>query len=383
MEVFLQERQLILWDQFLGYLADAARWLLLTMLALVHSDEFSPWSGTVVQIVRPHEIMVRKNEQEVVNVRIYGIQCPLPDSRQFFAEDAMRYTSDRLRGRVVKVQPLPGRIEGTWYWPTIRAFDRLHWDANGGKYKRIIGLVYLDGDPVTDDLLTNGMAWWFRPFVPFERGYKHLEDNAREAKVGLWAYPDPIPPWKFHKLPIVDGRAQTDNWVHPWVRKDASDIGSSNSDAIMRETVTKPASPDPTAEGGTTPVESGTKEQLTEELSPQVLPNSQNISIKSPPASNENSDKRASTDPGSNVKPRFACHRMLKELKNIVGKREPISLAQVREILGSPYRECKKDTETVNCFECTVIGRKTENVEVIEKEGAVSDFHLRACRCLN
>jgi endonuclease YncB( thermonuclease family) len=372
-----------LWDQFLGYLADAVRWLLLTMLALVHSEEFSPWSGTVVQIVRPHEIMVRKNEQEVVNVRIYGIQCPLPDSRQFFAKEAMQYTSDKLLGKVVKVQPLPGRIEGKWYWPKIRAVDRLHWDANRGKYNRVIGLVYLNGESLTDDFLANGMAWWFRPFVPFERGYKHLEDKAREAKVGLWAYPAPVPPWIFHKLPIVDGKAETDEWVHPWVKKNASDTGSAYSGTYERETVRKPDPKEATAEGGTTPVGNVTTTQPTQAVSPQVSPNAQDISTKPTQASNENSAKKASTDPVNKSKPTFACHIMLKELRNVVANRAPMSLAQLRERLGTPYRECRKDKEIVNCFECTLIGRKTESIEVIEKDGAISAFHLGACGCSN
>ncbi len=50
---------------------------------------------------------VKKNDNHVVNVRVYGVDCPLPESGQFFGKQAFAYTSDRVKGKVVLVQPLP------------------------------------------------------------------------------------------------------------------------------------------------------------------------------------------------------------------------------------------------------------------------------------
>ena len=190
-------------DMLLGYLISAARWLLLLALCLARPDEYTPWKGTVVEIVRPHEIRVRKADNSVVNVRIYGIQCPLPASGEPFSSEVMHYVTERLEGKVVEVQCVPGRIEGTWYKPGFRLWDRLHWEKGRARYERLIGLVYVDGRSIGEELLQNGMAWWYKPFVPFERGYKHLEDKARQAKVGLWSGRNPMPPWEYHHTPIV------------------------------------------------------------------------------------------------------------------------------------------------------------------------------------
>jgi hypothetical protein len=42
------------------------------------------------------------------------------------------------------------------------------------------------------------MTWWYRKYVPFETELADLEEEARQAKRGLWAYPSPIPPWQFN-----------------------------------------------------------------------------------------------------------------------------------------------------------------------------------------
>ncbi len=111
-----------------------------------------------MQIVRPDEIRVKKNDAETVNVRIYGIDCPLPESEQFFGKEAFLYTSERLIEKTVQVQPLPGRIEGEWYWPEIRHVDKLHWDKTPKKYDRVIGVVYIDEKSFGKELLSKGIA---------------------------------------------------------------------------------------------------------------------------------------------------------------------------------------------------------------------------------
>jgi len=40
------------------------------------------------------------------------------------------------------------------------------------------------------------MTRWYRKYVPFETELAALEEEARKAKLGLWANPSPIPPWE-------------------------------------------------------------------------------------------------------------------------------------------------------------------------------------------
>lgn len=369
-------------DQLLGYLVEAARWLLMLLLTLLHPGDYSPWSGTVVQIVRPDEIQVKKNDDHIVNVRIYGVDCPLPESGQFFGKQAFAYTSERVKGKVVLVQPLPGKIEGAWYKPEMKSVDKLQWERSTQKYDRIIAIVYVDGESFGKELLTSGMAWWYRPFVPFERGYKHLEDEAREAKVGLWAYPDPIPPWKFQDTPVVDGRDQTHDRVHFWVRKDAPGGEVVRSDTKGQENGAQQSSQPPMAGQQKSPADHGAVNQSAQPIAPQVPSDSPAVSTDTSRVGEESPPEATPTGAATKPKPIVACHKLLKDLETMTRK-EPLSLLHLRERLGLPYRECKRGTDAINCFKCTVIGHRTDTVEVIEREGRISAFHYGTCGCLD
>jgi len=42
-------------------------------------------------------------------------------------------------------------------------------------------------------------CWWYRKYAPGNNELETLEKDARDAKVGLWADPAPIPPWVYRK----------------------------------------------------------------------------------------------------------------------------------------------------------------------------------------
>lgn len=196
-------------DQLLGYLVDVARYLAVFVLTLVYPQHYTPWNARVVEIVRPDEVRVVRGP-EVVNVRMYGVDSPLLVRNQHFGKEARAYTEKRLLGRVITVQPLPARVKGPWYKPRLFPVDDLRWDGNRNKYQRYMALVYVDGESFGEELLKKGMARWYSPFVPFERGYKHLEDEAKAAGRGLWHEKDTVPPWEYQKTPITE--------MNPWQR---------------------------------------------------------------------------------------------------------------------------------------------------------------------
>ncbi|NIM99383.1 MAG: SNase-like nuclease, partial [candidate division Zixibacteria bacterium] len=105
-----------------------------------------------------------------VKVRLHGIDCP--EKRQAYGTRAKRYTSDMAFGKEVTV-----RVKDT---------DR---------YGRIVGEVILpDGNSLNKELVYVGLAWWYRRYAPDDRTLKALEAGAREAKRGLWAEKNPVPP---------------------------------------------------------------------------------------------------------------------------------------------------------------------------------------------
>jgi hypothetical protein len=66
------------------------------------------------------------------------------------------------------------------------------------KYGRTIGEMFLeDGRNLNQELVKEGWCWWYRKYAPGNLVLMKLEADAREAKLGLWKDPDPIPPWEF------------------------------------------------------------------------------------------------------------------------------------------------------------------------------------------
>lgn len=147
------------------------------ILVLCPSLCFS-WEGRVTEVVRADELRVL-HQGSVEKVRLYGIDAPIDP--QPFGKEALFYTMRRVLGRTVEVQPL----------------IRDHLD-------RIIAWVWIDGESLNREMLRSGIAWWYKKYLPFEKELEILEAEARKANVGLWAKPNPIPPWEFQGLPTSE-----------------------------------------------------------------------------------------------------------------------------------------------------------------------------------
>ena len=44
-----------------------------------------------------------------------------------------------------------------------------------------------------------GWCWWYRKYAPGDTVLEGLEKEARKSKKGLWADPQPVPPWEWRK----------------------------------------------------------------------------------------------------------------------------------------------------------------------------------------
>ena len=106
-------------------------------------------------------------------VRLYGIDYP--EKRQPFGKRAKQFTSSLVFEKHVRVE-----------------------DHGRDRYKRTIGEVVLsDGRNVNHELVKAGLCWWYRKYAPNDKKLEQLEREARAAKRGLWAEPEPIPPWEW------------------------------------------------------------------------------------------------------------------------------------------------------------------------------------------
>jgi endonuclease YncB( thermonuclease family) len=66
------------------------------------------------------------------------------------------------------------------------------------RYGRSVGKIWLDSRDINREMVSEGHAWVYRKYL---RDPTLLQDEAgaRNAAVGLWTLPDPVPPWEWRR----------------------------------------------------------------------------------------------------------------------------------------------------------------------------------------
>lgn len=148
--------------------------LLLICLLLSYSLACATiFSGKVVKITDGDTIQVMLNGK-AEKIRLAGIDTP--EKKQPFGQAATRYNRSLSAQKIVTV-----RVETT---------DR---------YGRLVGEVFLpDGRSLNRELVRAGYAWWFRKYSD-DQTIGELENEARQARRGLWIDPNPVAPWEWRK----------------------------------------------------------------------------------------------------------------------------------------------------------------------------------------
>ena len=123
-------------------------------------------------------------------IRLHGIDTP--EHGQPFGTRAKQFTSSAAFGKVVSVQ--------------VTDVDRY------GREVRIVTLP--DGSNLNHALVKAGMAWHYVQYAPDDDQLAAIEETAREAQAGLWADPDPIPPWKWRKGTRPPGATEGGYWLN-------------------------------------------------------------------------------------------------------------------------------------------------------------------------
>ncbi len=133
----------------------------------------SPVQGPVIGISDGDTLTVLV-DQRPLKVRLWGIDTP--EKAQAYGARAKVALSELTYGKQVSVE--------------VRDIDR---------YGRSVSWVTVAGQPVNLALVKQGMAWWYQKFAPHADDLRDAQAKARAAKLGLWADPDPQPPWEFRK----------------------------------------------------------------------------------------------------------------------------------------------------------------------------------------
>lgn len=134
-------------------------------------------SGKVVGITDGDTFTLLTEEKESIRVRLHGIDTP--ESNQDFGQKAKEFLSNQIFSKTVFIKD--------------NGYDR---------YDRLIGIIYLDSgyrsSSVNEKLIKNGLAWHYKTYDKNPEWAK-LEVTARRKKIGVWSFPNPVPPWDFRR----------------------------------------------------------------------------------------------------------------------------------------------------------------------------------------
>ena len=148
--------------------------LFLTLLLTSVASAAEVVVGRVVKVSDGDTITVLTVEKQQVKVRLYGIDAP--EKAQAFGEKSRLALAEIVAGKDVSV--------------TTSSKDR---------YGRVVGRVKVGETDANLAQVQAGMAWWYRDYARKDDALKAAEAAARDAKIGLWVEPSPVPPWEWRK----------------------------------------------------------------------------------------------------------------------------------------------------------------------------------------
>jgi len=143
--------------------------------SLPSSDQSTIISGKVIAVLDGDTIDILDSHREKIRIRIHGIDAP--EIGQPFGRNAKDLLAERIAGQQVNVVCL--------------SHDR---------FGRTIGDIIWNGDRLSVQLVTEGMAWHQVSFALNDLELATAELKARSDKVGLWSDKRHVPPWEWRKL---------------------------------------------------------------------------------------------------------------------------------------------------------------------------------------
>jgi endonuclease YncB( thermonuclease family) len=168
---------------------NAIRTLLISLVLFastaINAGPLTP--GLVVAISDGDTITLLTEDKRQIKIRLVGIDTP--EKKQAFGTKARDHLASRIFKHDVEVD--------------LRKQDQ---------YGRHLGVIYIGGVDINQSMIQDGYAWFYKHYAkeqPKEEAlrYAKAEADARSKQRGLWADPNPVPPWEFRKEAKEEARA--------------------------------------------------------------------------------------------------------------------------------------------------------------------------------
>lgn len=133
-------------------------------------------TGRILWVVDGDTLKVVTSSWDLITVRVYGVDCP--ESSQPYGWWARLHTAGAALGREARLEPV-----------------------ERDRYGRLVARVIVKGESLGELLVRDGYAWVYDRYCnrPSCDKLRSLETQARRKEKGLWAEPDPIPPWRWRR----------------------------------------------------------------------------------------------------------------------------------------------------------------------------------------
>lgn len=131
-------------------------------------------SGKVYEVIDGDTYDIITKQQQKYRVRMEGIDAPERGMR--FYKESKNFLSALALGKQVRVR-----------W------------SKSDRSKRLIAFSFLaDGRELSHEMIKAGWAWHFTKYNK-DSDLAALQRTARLRRLGLWADPNPVPPWDYRK----------------------------------------------------------------------------------------------------------------------------------------------------------------------------------------
>ena len=133
----------------------------------------------IIKVIDGDSLRIRIDESSPITVRLYGIDAP--EYKQKYGKEAQYFLHDLVNNNAIESLEI----------------------INIDRYDRPVVVMSLaHGLSVQEELLKNGMAWYYERFCKIEAlcvNFKKLAKNAKNERLGLWADASPKAPWNWKK----------------------------------------------------------------------------------------------------------------------------------------------------------------------------------------
>lgn len=133
-----------------------------------HVATWHSFAGQVISVSDGDTLTVLQDKKSL-KVRLSNIDAP--EKSQPFGQQSKQSLSDLCFNKDATIQP--------------QTIDR---------YGRTVAIVVCDGVEANRTQVERGMAWVYTKYNK-DKYLPALQDQAKDAKHGLWADPEPTPPW--------------------------------------------------------------------------------------------------------------------------------------------------------------------------------------------